>query len=132
MKDRAAALMVRAAASGAFNYANADPYNRQWRLKHLLILREVARADNEKLLLAAHAHWLSYVGHSNLDENSWKRAKEQAADALNNLQTTIFPWATAEENKDQTDTINNKYGDLIASYRQLIASKNPEPPKATE
>lgn len=124
--------MVRAAASGAFNYASADPYNRQWRLRHTLTLREVARCDNEKLLTAAHAHWLAYVTHSNLDENSWKLSKERAAEALTNLQATIFPWTSAEENKGKPDTINNKYGDLIASYRQLIAGKQQAPSKLTE
>lgn len=120
--------MVRAATSGAFNYAGADPYNRQWRLRQLLALREVARKDNEELLRAAHAHWLAYVGHSNLEPDSWKDAKNRAAELLQSLQRVIFPWQADNENKGQTDTINDKYGDLITQYRRMIASKKEDTP----
>lgn len=119
--------MVRAAATGAFNYAKADPYSRQWRLRHLLILREVARQNDENLLSKAHDHWLAYVTHSNLDVDSWKNVKSQAADTLKALRGTIFPWDRGEETKPKQDTINEKYGDLIAQYRALIASENKEP-----
>lgn len=128
MRDRTAAYMVRAAATGAFNYAKADPYSRQWRLRHLLILREVARQNDEKLLSEAHDHWLAYVTHSNLEAESWKNVKSQAADTLRALRSTIFPWARDEETKPKQDTINEKYGDLIAQYRALIASEKKEPP----
>ena len=130
MRDRAAAIMVRAAATGAFNYANADPYNSQWRLRHMLTMREVTRQSNEKLLMAAHNYWCAYVSHSNLDADSWANAKKQAADTLTDIQASIFPWVKTEENKSEKDTIDAKYGDLIAKYRQLVASRaaNQAPP----
>ena len=123
MRDRAAAIMVRAAATGAFNYANADPYDKQWRLRHLLVLREVTRQSNEKLLAASHSYWCAYVSHSNLDPESWANAKNHAAETLTSIQGTIFPWIKPEENKSEKDTIDAKYGDLIASYRRLVASQ---------
>jgi hypothetical protein len=115
--------MVRAAATGAFNYANADPYDSQWRLRHLLVIREVTRQANESLLTAAHNYWCAYVSHSNLDADSWANAKEHAADTLTDIQSNLFPWIKTEENKSKKDTIDAKYGDLIASYRRLVASK---------
>jgi hypothetical protein len=126
--------MVRAAASGAFDYRHADPTNRQWQLRHLLVLKEIARQQDEKILTAAHAQWLAYVGHSNLEPESWTKIKQQAADTLDQLRQTIFPWTKREENKQPTDTIDNKYGDLIAQYRAMVASKeSPDnPPAAPE
>jgi hypothetical protein len=124
--------MVRAAATGAFNYANADPYNSQWRLRHLLTMREVTRQANETLLTAAHNYWCAYVSHSNLDADSWANAKKHAADTLTDIQSSLFPWIKTEENTSKKDTIDAKYGDLIASYRRLVASKSaapsPKPP----
>ncbi len=130
VRDRTAAYMVRAATTGAFNYAHADPYSRQWRLRHLLVLRDVVRQYDEKLLTVAHEHWLAYVTHSNLEADSWKNVKSQAADTFRALRASIFPWEPDEETKPKQDTINGKYGDLIAQYRALIASENKE--KAAE
>lgn len=115
--------MVRAAATGAFNYANADPYDAKWRLRHVLVLREVARQSNEHMLTAAHNYWLAYVSHSGLDTDSWSNAKQHAADTLTQIQRNIFSWVEPEENKSKEDTIDAKYGDLIASYRRLMASR---------
>ena len=130
MRDRAAAFMVRAAATGAFNYANADPYDSKWRLRHLWTLREVTRQANETLLTAAHSYWCAYVSHSNLDADSWANAKKHAADALTDIQSSLFPRIKTEENKSKKDTIDDKYGDLIASYRRLVASQPAaQPPK---
>ena len=118
--------MVRAAATGAFNYAKADPSNRQWRLRHMLILREVARSADEQILTAVHDHWLAYVSHSQLEDNSWSNAKKRAADMLETLRKTAFPWAALEETADKKDTINSEYGDLIAQYRRMVESKKAE------
>jgi hypothetical protein len=124
--------MVRAAACGAFDYKHADPQNRQWRLRHLLVLREVARQQDEKMLTAAHAHWLAYVGHGNLEQDSWAKIKRQAADTLEQLNYTVFPWLSSEENKQPKDTIDDKYGSLIAQYRAMVASKAQEAPPETQ
>jgi hypothetical protein len=121
--------MVRAASTGAFNYANADPYDPQWRLRHLLILRDMARQEDARLLEALHHHWLAYVSHSRLDDDSWTNAKKQAATILTQLREAVFPWEEFDKPKGEKDTIDNKYGDLIARYRQLMASKPQQPPK---
>jgi hypothetical protein len=115
--------MVRAAASGAFDYAHADPYNPQWRLRHSLILREVARREDIQLILALQQHWLAYVSHSRLEDDSWNNAKNSAAHILTHLRSAIYPWDVAQTDEQKSDTINNKYADLIAKYRELIGSK---------
>lgn len=111
--------MVRAAVMNAIDYTRADPYSKKWQIKHNIILREVARQTNVQLLEALHEHWQAYVSHSRLDDDSWSRAKEQAANTLSQLQEELFPWIEKAENQPKTDTIENKYGDLIRRYRQL-------------
>lgn len=115
--------MVRAAVSGAIDYATADPYNKQWRIKHTLILQEVARLENFKIIHAVQQHWLAYVSHSNLNDDSWAKVKDKAEEALQNLQTTVFSWITPEETAHKKDTIEGKYGHLIAQYRAMVAQK---------
>lgn len=126
MRDRIAAYMVRAAATGAFNYERADPYNKQWRLRHTLVLREVARTADEQLLSAAHQHWLAYVSHPQLEPDSWKTVKQKAADTLTELSKSVYAGNTEDKNETGApkDTIYAKYGNLIDSYRAMIAQEN--------
>lgn len=118
--------MIRAAVTNAIDYSRADPYSRKWRIKHILILREIGRQTNIKMLESLHDHWQAYVSHSRLNEESWTKAKEQAANTLSELQDALFPWQAQAENKPKADTIEGKYGDLIAQYRALIAQESAE------
>jgi hypothetical protein len=120
--------MVRAATTGAFDYTHADPYSRQWRLKHLLVLGEMTRQADLQVLTSAHEHWLAYVTHSNLDPDSWANCKNQAADTMQAIQSAIFPWFKPEETESEKDTITSKYGGLIESYKRLVASRQPPEP----
>ena len=123
--------MVRAAVSGAIDYTTADPYNKQWRIKHILILQEVARLNDEKIMLAAHEHWLAYVSNGRLEPDSWEKMKTHAANALEGLQKTLLPWVMpSEETPDKNDTIERKYGHLIAQYRAMVAKQKKEAEQA--
>lgn len=125
MRDRLAACMVHAAATGAFNYAHADPYDKRWRLRHALLIREVARGLTISLLKDAHTHWLAYVSHSGLKEESWESVKRRAEELLTELKNTTYPWLAPEKTETETaeGTIYAKYKDLIDSYREMIAEK---------
>ena len=122
--------MVRASASGAVDYTTADPYDKKWRIKHILILQEIARLDDEKLMLAAHQHWLAYVSNGRLELDSWEKMKTKAADTLEGLQKTLFPWVQPEAPTNKNDTIERKYGPLIAQYRAMIAQQKKDKEKA--
>lgn len=126
MRDRVAALMVRAATSGAIDYATADPYDKQWRIRHILILQEISRLDDEKIMLAAHQHWLAYVANGRLEPDSWEKMKANASNTLEGLQKTLFPWVQLEDRAQQNDTIEGKYGHLIAQYRAMVAQQKKE------
>lgn len=123
--------MVRAAVSGAIDYTGADPKNRQWRIKHLLTLTEVARRDDHELLQSAHRHWLALVAHGSLTEESFGAVKTRSTKLLEDMQTALFPWDNVkEEQKDETkpDSQNSIMGDkdaqnLIARYKELFGDK---------
>lgn len=126
VRDRIAALMIRAATTGGFDYSRADPYDSTWRLRHKLVLQDVHRQAELQVCQAAHNHWLAYASHSNLEPDSWKNIKERAAEALTALQHSLIPWRPVEENKSKKDTINSKYGKLIAQYKAMVARKAAE------
>lgn len=118
--------MLRAATTGGFDYRGADPYNKNWRVRHRLAIREVSRAINEQILTVAHQHWLAYVSHSSLKQDSWDNAKKQAHEILQSLQQVIIPWADTTENKPKKNTIEEKYGKLIKKYHDMVARKRAE------
>jgi hypothetical protein len=124
--DRLAAFMVRAAVSGAIDYATADPYNKAWQIKHSLILKEIARKEDEKLIVAVQQHWLAYVSHSSLEADSWTKIKNQAAETLKKLQNTVLPWLEGAEPTEEKDTIEGKYGNLIKQYREMVSRQQAE------
>ena len=120
--------MVRAAVSGAIDYTGADPRNRQWRIKHRILLSEVERREDYELLITAHKHWLALLAHGSLTEDSFKDVKKRANELLGDIQKTVFPWiADAAAKKDaapeeapKKDTILSKdTSDLIERFKAL-------------
>ena len=132
MRDRTAALIVRAATTGGFDYRGADPYDKKWRLKHGLVLQDVHRLVEAQICQAAHDHWLAYAAHSNLEPASWANVKDHAARALKTLQSALMPWRPQSETGAQKDTMESKYGDLIRRYKDMIDSQKAEEKTADE
>jgi len=130
--------MVRAAATGAFNYANSDPYDKKWRLRHRLILHEVGRQADTQLLQEIHGHWLAYVSRSHLEPDSWDFVKKKADETMTAISSNVYPWTASATGKKKAgtaqseDTIYAKYGDLIDSYRAMVAAKTAGNEKAAQ
>ena len=123
MRDRAAALMVRAAVTNAIDYTRADPYSRQWRIKHLLTIREMGLQLTGDMLEISHRHYSGYVANSGLTADSWGAVKNKAEELTRELYSNICPWEYSADNQQKTDTIENQYGDLIRQYRELMAEQ---------
>lgn len=123
--------MVRAAVSGVIDYTGADPNNRQWRIKHLLTLTEMARREDYELLIAAQRHWLALVAHGNLTEESFGNAKTRAIELLQNIQTALFPWDHPKDGAKDTQKASPKKAiipdksaqELIARYKERHGGK---------
>lgn len=113
--------MVRAAVSGAIDYTGADPRNRQWRIRHRLLLREVERREDYNILAAAHKHWLAFLSHGNLTEESFKNVQDKANSLLTDIKDAGFPWlkADASEETPKNVTLDTSTKALIERYKKL-------------
>jgi hypothetical protein len=117
--------MVRAAARGVIDYSQADPTDINWRIRHRLLLKEIQRQDDYTVFDAVHRHWLSYVAHGSLTEDSFKSVKEHADEALTHVQEVVFPWLAEpveEKPKGQKDTIKPEHAELIERYKQRFGN----------
>jgi|GEM_PF-4032532 len=124
--------MVRAAVSGAIDYAGADPRNRQWRIKHRLLIAEVARREDYELLATSHRHWLALLSHGNLTDDSFADIKKRSNELLGDIQKTVFPWivvdgpkpAEKSGNEPKKDTMLSKdLSDMLERYKALNNEK---------
>ena len=97
--------MVRAAVTGAFDYAGSDPTNKQWKIRHRLIIAGMMDNDDKELLHTVHQHWIGYLAHGNLTPESFERVKGFATDALQDIRKAIYPWRAAEEPQQKNDII---------------------------
>ena len=113
--------MVRAAVSGAIDYTGADPRNRQWRIRHRLLIREVERREDYTVLLAAHQHWLALLSHGNLTEESFKNVQDTANSLMSDIKNASFPWIkdSEPEKTPKNVTLDKSTQALINRYKQL-------------
>jgi hypothetical protein len=112
--------MVRAAVAGAVDYSRADPSDIQWRIKHRLLLGEVERHEEQKMLDSLHRHWCAYLAHGGLTEDSFIGVKKSAGDTLTALQRTIFPWQAENSEETSTQTTEAENSKLDGETQQLI------------
>lgn len=118
--------MVRAAASGAIDYTGADPTEKNWRIRHRLLLGEVHRQEEQKLLEHVHRHWCAFTGHGSLNEDSFKRVKTEVSEVLTELQHTLFPWDKQVKQEAKNSTIDAETQNLIDAYRRARPAKKDE------
>lgn len=125
--------MVRAAALGVIDYSQADPEDKNWRIRHKLLLHEVQRGESIQLYDRVHRHWLAYISHGKLEPDSYDHVRERAGEALLALKTAVYPWVqaeadspelTAEKDTMENDNISPETRDLIRRYKEMQARAN--------
>lgn len=109
--------MVRAAITGAFNYAGSDPTNKQWKIRHRLVIAGMMDQEDKELLQSVHRHWLGYLAHGNLTPDSFERVKNFATDTLQDIKKATYPWRATEEPQQKNDTITAEDDDLVARFK---------------
>lgn len=114
--------MVRAAASGAIDYSRADPKDIYWRIRHRLVIKEMQRRNDEELFEAVQRHWLAFIAHGRLTEESYEDVKKRVETALIDLQKVIYPWVAIDQSRPeaegQKDTIKPEIRNLIDRYKR--------------
>jgi hypothetical protein len=112
------------------------PWTRNWRIRQQLILVEIKRQEEIRLLNGLHSHWLAYLANGNLVAGGFDTAKTAANEALRSLREAIFPWnvdVKTEPRKENDTIIDTETQQLIDSYRafeQELAAKNAAAEKA--
>lgn len=119
--------MVRAATTGAIDYSRANPSEKFWRIKHRLVIHELERADDQKLVEYTHQHWCAYLSHGSLKEGGFEIAKKAAITSLRGLEQIIFPWLPDPETETKNSTMDSATDQLVKYYRQNVAPKNEQP-----
>jgi hypothetical protein len=112
--------MVRAAVSGAIDYSRADPTDVKWRIKHRLLLDEVRRQEDQKMLESVHRHWCAYLSHGGLTEESFAGVKKTAGETLTALQTELFPWLEAQPAETEKQASGVENSKIDAETQNLI------------
>lgn len=84
--------MVRAAVSGAINFAEADPFDTWWWIKTNLVLEEVSRQDQIVWLSANHRHWCAMMAHGNLKDNGFTKAQSESNELTDKIAEALYPW----------------------------------------
>jgi hypothetical protein len=123
--------MVRAAALGVIDFTSADPNDKFWRIKYRLLLREMRRQDDQRVLEYAQKHWAAYISHGNLTPESFAKTQKDAADTFLNLQKTVFPWLEikpAEEVKpdSKTSKIDTETQQLVSRFKVWRQNAQPD------
>lgn len=83
--------MVRAAATGAMNFADADPRDKYWWRKLRWTVDAISKEDDYKLVEAQHRHWVTIFANSSLDDDGFNTAKANAQDYLSRLIIARYP-----------------------------------------
>lgn len=83
--------MVRAAATGAIDFAQADPRDKYWWRRLRWITDTIAREDDYRLTEAQHRHWVTVFANGQLNDESFENAKSNAQEYLNRLVIHRYP-----------------------------------------
>jgi hypothetical protein len=117
--------MVRAAVTGAFDYTGSDPTNKQWRLRHRLMIAEFENQQVLTVLAAVHNHWCSFIARTTLSQEGIDNVKRFANEALQDIKQVTFPWIeTAITTAAQRGTISEEDQRLVDRYKELKAQED--------
>lgn len=91
-----------------------------WRRSNLL-LRDLERDGDEKIVDASFRFHLALVANPSITEESWTKSKEAAADCFNELIAVLRPWGarTTEQRKQE------EVAGLRDAYKRLLGDPTP-------
>lgn len=92
--------MVKASATGAIDFANADLQDKYWWRKLRWTVQHLQEEEDYNITEARHRHWITACANSTLTDDSFATAKANAQEYLNKLITIRYP-EYAEHLKNQ-------------------------------
>lgn len=106
--------MVRAATTGAIDFAKFDPRNKFWWRKLDLVLHELHQEDLKKTTGVQHQHWLSTTLVQGLSAEQRAEARVNAENYLVQYLGLHFPWL-----KERLKLQQNPTEAAVAEYREM-------------
>lgn len=98
--------MVRAAATGAIDFAKADLDDKWWWRRLGWILDELETSGLRQVYAARHMHYITTHSNASLNEESFDKTAEFAAENLQRMTVSLFPWLEEELAKAPTSHID--------------------------
>lgn len=116
---------------GAIDYREARLNDVQWWRRFHMIIDEMNREADEKILVYAYQFHLALAANSSLTEDSFKKTQKNALDLYNDLLNNIHPWAHSrgaerdkEEKQKLLDTYKKVIGDMSdPKFQAVIAAE---------
>jgi hypothetical protein len=107
--------MIQAAAMGALDFKDADPFDRTWDIKRNLLLGYVARSNLQQVYgykLAQHLAVLNYDSEQQVFDHHW----EETTKLQNDLIGAILPWLDTRppDTKEIAEQLTQEYTDAFA------------------
>ncbi len=88
-----------------------------------MILDDIARADDEKIVDAIYRLNLAMVADTRLTDESWAKIKDKSLDLFNDFVGLVRPW----DAKSREDRQKEAHDDLRSEYVRVIG--NPDDPE---
>lgn len=85
--------MVRAAATGAFNFAGHDPLDRRWWRRLRWSLNELVRQGNFEYHSKELVYHAGLLSCSRIDSSDWEANQTKCGTDLEALHADLFPWS---------------------------------------
>ena len=84
--------MVRAATLGVIDFSRFDPVSAWWWKRFYMVMNELSAQQHRETNAAVHMHWVTLASHSRLTPESFDATEQRAADALQTLLGSYYPW----------------------------------------
>ena len=117
-RDREVALVVKAAASGAIDFREADFLDPRWWNRFHILIKEFERSQYRELHRLLHMQSCVFATTPDLSDDGYKSCMEGAVEAFDNIVDLLLPWREDMEARRNQDDIRsarelwvNQWGD---------------------
>lgn len=111
--------MVRAAATGALDFSEADPYDPRWMIKLRLVLAELLRQSSLNFATVLHSHYVNFTTIPRLEEASFTKLRNGANDSLDIVIQQSEPWNKEQAEKATKDKVHAAVQEWEDHYGKL-------------
>ena len=110
-RDRFAALILKAAASGLVDFSAFDQHSATCWLKLKLLAEEIDKQNTVRLWEMQHHQQLSMMSHAEMTTESLDKSWESANGIVNDVADLLFPWHADNDDNGEQQTAYDRLRD---------------------